>query len=110
MSKSMKKILRKLLWNATVTILLGAGIIASACIMHLLTDIVPLWMSAIGLLIVLGGTFYMCLSSYEKDRIERKREKKEKRRREIDASLSRNRTREDSEYERFCKEYFQNRK
>ena len=110
MSKTTRKIVRKLLWNILATILLGAGIIGSACIMYLLADIVPLWMSAIGLLIVLGGTLYVCLSSYEKDRIERKREKKEKRRREIDASLSRNRTREDSEYERFCKEYMQNRK
>lgn len=110
MSKSMKKIVRKLLWNTVATILLGAGIIGGACIMHLIVNYTPGWVAIlVGLVefVVIGSA--LCIG-WENQCREKELRKRAKIRRELDESLARRQTPEDREYYRFCKEYMQNRK
>ena len=110
MSKTTRKIVRKLLWNIAATILLGAGVIGGACIMHLIVDYTPGWVAMlVGLVefVVIGSG--LCIE-WENQCREKERKKRARIRRELDESLARRQTPEDQEYERFCKEYFQNQK
>lgn len=110
MSKTTRKIVRKLLWNIAATILLGAGIIGGACIVHLIVRYTPGWavvLAGFAEFIVIGSA--LCIG-WENQRREKERRKRARIRRELYESLARRQTPEDREYYRFCKEYMQNRK
>lgn len=109
-SMSMKKIVRKLLWNIAATILLCAGVIGGACIMHLIVRYTPGWLA-----ILAGFTEFVVIGSalcigWENQRREKERRKRARIRRELNESIARRQTQEDKEYYRFCKECMQNRK
>lgn len=109
-SMSMKKIVRKLLWNIAATILLCAGVIGGACIMHLIVNYTPGWLVIlVGLVefVVIGSA--ICIE-WENQRREKERRKRARIRRELNESIARRQTQEDKEYYRFCKECMQNRK
>lgn len=106
----MRKIVKKMLWNIAATILLGAGVIGGACIMHLIVNYTPGWVAFIvGLVefVVIGSA--LCIG-WENQCREKERRKRARIRRELYESIARRQTPEDQEYERFCKEYMQNRK
>ena len=105
MSKTTRKIVRKLLWNIAATLILLVLIIGGASIMHLIVNNTPMWVA-----LLVGTIEFVVIGRFVVIGLEKDREEKE-RKRELQKKRSiRKRSEELDAYEAFCKEYFKDQK